>query len=408
MKRLLYLIAGGLLAVFTIGCSNTGETSEKDNAIVEKEHTNLTMDSLSMAFGDLFGAGLGQQLRDMDNEVDMNRVFKEIEFVANSDTSKHFIAGMQQGIQALQLFNGIEKEFGAPLNKQIFLKHMKDQFMKGDLNSASTMKEMQGLVNGLVDQFKSKASVDKTATMDSLSLALGTIFGGGIREQILSADSETDLEQAFKGFEYMAKADFNNDTSLTVLPMGLQVVQLFQAIKQQTGMSLNKDLFMKHLRKNLKKEIPQNEMEALQNKIEALMNRVIEQSPKAIANKKAGEAYMNKLKGNKDYIFTESGLAYKVIKSGLGKNFTDNDKVKIIYVGKHIDGTELDSSNGEPKTFDVKQVIPGFAEMLKLMKPGSKVVVVIPGDLAYGTIGMQPQIGPNETLIFEMETVGVK
>ncbi len=366
------------------------------------------MDSLSMTFGDLFGAGMGQQLREMDNDVDMNRVFKEIEFVANGDTSKHFIAGMQFGTLALQLFNDIEKELEVPLNKQIFLKHMKDQFMKGDFNSASTMEEMQALAGGLIDQCKSKASIDKKAAMDSLSLALGTIIGGGIREQILSADPETDLEQAFKGFEYMAKADFNDETSLTVLPMGLQVVQFFQAIKLQTGMSINRDLFLKHLHKNLKKEIPQNEMEVLQNKIEPLMNRVIEQSPKAIANRKAGKAYMKKLKGNKDYIFTESGLAYKVIKSGQGKNFTDNDKVKTIYVAKHIDGTEFDSSKGKPISFNVTQVVPGFAEMLKLMKPGSKVIVVIPSDLAYGTQGQQPQVGPNETLIFEVETVGAK
>ena len=206
----------------------------------------------------------------------------------------------------------------------------------------------------------------------------------------------------------MAKADINDETSLTALPMGLQVIQLFQAIKQQTGMSLNKDLFMKHLHKGLKKESTQEEIEALSTTIESLINRVIDSSPKAIVNKNAGKAYMNKLKGNKDYIFTESGLAYKVIKSGHGKNFTDNDKVKTIYVGKHIDGSEFDSSKGEPIPFNVKQVIPGFAEMIKLMKPGSKVIVVIPGDLAYGTLGQQPNIGPNETLIFEMETVGVQ
>ena len=338
----------------------------------------------------------------------MNRVFKEIEFMANADTSKHFIAGMQQGLQTLQLFNGIEKEFGTPLNKKIFLKHMENNLMKGDLNSASTMNEMQSLANELIDQFKSKTTVDKKAAIDSLSLALGTLFGGGIREQLLSADPETDLKQAFKGFEYMANADINDETSLTILPMGLQVVQLFQAIKLQTGMSINKNLFMKHLRKGLKKESTQEEIEALSATIEPLMNRVIDSSPKAIANKKAGKAYMKKLKGNKDYIFTESGLAYKVIKSGQGKNFTDNDKVKTIYVGKHIDGTEFDSSKGESISFNLTQVIPGFAEMLKLMKPGSKVIVVIPSDLAYGTQGHQPTIGPNETLIFEVETVGAQ
>ena len=167
MKRFLYLVAVCLSAVFTIGCSNTGKTVEEEKAVVEKEPANPAIDSLSIAFGDLFGAGLGQQLREMDNEVDMNRVFKDIEFVADGDTSKHFITGLQHGTLALQLFNNIEKELGAPLNKKVFMKHMADNFMKGDLNSASTMEEMQSLANELIDKFKSNASVDKQAAMDS-------------------------------------------------------------------------------------------------------------------------------------------------------------------------------------------------------------------------------------------------
>ena len=75
------------------------------------------------------------------------------------------------------------------------------------------------------------------------------------------------------------------------------------------------------------------------------------------------------------------------------------------YVGKHIDGKEFDSSK-EPVPFQTSQVVPGFAEMIKLMKPGMKVEVIIPGDLAYGPEGREPTIGSNETLVFEMETVG--
>ena len=116
---------------------------------------------------------------------------------------------------------------------------------------------------------------------------------------------------------------------------------------------------------------------------------------------------MAKIKSDKSYTFTKSGIAYKVIKAGEGKNFSDSDVVKVNYVGRHIDGTEFDKSGENPVPFNLKQVIPGFAEMIQLMKPGSKVTVVIPGDLAYGAQGNRG-IEPNETLIFDIETLGVQ
>ena len=174
-------------------------------------------------------------------------------------------------------------------------------------------------------------------------------------------------------------------------------------------MPINKSLFMKHLREALMKTTPatQEEIMNLQTKIEPLLNKAMEQSPKAIANKKAGEEYMSKLKSDKGYTFTKSGIAYKVLAAGEGKNFSDSDVVKVNYVGRHLDGTEFDKSGENPVPFNLKQVIPGFAEMIQLMKPGSKVTVVIPGELAYGPQGNRG-IEPNETLIFDIETVGVQ
>ena len=193
------------------------------------------------------------------------------------------------------------------------------------------------------------------------------------------------------------------------LQMGMQIAQLYAGIEQQCGMPINKSLFMKHLREAIMKTTPmaQEDMMALQSKIEPLLNKAMEQSPKAIANKKAGEEYMSKLKSDKNYTFTKSGIAYKVIKGGEGKNFSDSDIVKVNYVGRHINGEEFDKSGENPVPFNLKQVIPGFAEMIQLMKPGSKVTVVIPGELAYGPQGNRG-IEPNETLIFDIETVGVQ
>jgi len=172
---------------------------------------------------------------------------------------------------------------------------------------------------------------------------------------------------------------------------------------------------MKHLREALmsKTAMDQGDMMALQGKIEPLMKKAIAESPKAIENKKKGEEYLNNLKNDKSYTTTASGLTYKVEKQGdaAGKNFTDDDVVMVKYTGKHLDGTVFDSSKqgdkDEAVAFSLKQVVPGFAEMLKLMKPGDKVTAVIPAELAYGVEGNRG-IDPNETLIFEMEAVGVQ
>lgn len=106
---------------------------------------------------------------------------------------------------------------------------------------------------------------------------------------------------------------------------------------------------------------------------------------------------------------TASGLQYKVIKEGTGPTPTAKDKVEVNYRGKLVDGTEFDSSykRGQPATFPVSGVIKGWTEALQLMKEGSKYEVVIPSDLAYGERGAPPVIGPNATLIFDVELLKV-
>ena len=253
----------------------------------------------------------------------------------------------------------------------------------------------------------SKSAGGSSETMDSLSIAFGDLYGAGMGQQLRGMDSTINMEQALKGMEHIANAD-TSKAFMQGLQMGMQIAQLYAGIEQQCGVPMNKKLFMKHLREGLMKTTPmgQEDMMALQSKIEPLLTKAIEQSPKAVANKKAGEEYMSKLKSNKDYTFTKSGIAYKVLAAGEGKNFSDSDVVKVNYVGRHLDGTEFDKSGDQPVPFNLKQVIPGFAEMIQLMKPGSKVTVVIPGELAYGPQGNRG-IEPNETLIFDIETLGV-
>ncbi len=125
--------------------------------------------------------------------------------------------------------------------------------------------------------------------------------------------------------------------------------------------------------------------------------------------KTAGEVYLAANKKKKDIITLDSGLQYKVISIGKGKQPTIDSSITAHYKGTLIDGSEFDSSYSwnQPATFNVGQVIPGWKEVLPLMHEGDKWQVFIPAELAYGERGSGGIIGPNETLIFEIELITV-
>ncbi len=127
-------------------------------------------------------------------------------------------------------------------------------------------------------------------------------------------------------------------------------------------------------------------------------------------NKKAGEAFLAENKEKEGVITLPSGLQYKILKAGEGKKPTVNDTVICNYRGTLINGVEFDSSyaRGTPATFPVNGVIKGWTEALQLMPVGSKWQLFIPPDLAYGERGAGAQIGPNATLIFEVELISIK
>jgi FKBP-type peptidyl-prolyl cis-trans isomerase FklB len=127
------------------------------------------------------------------------------------------------------------------------------------------------------------------------------------------------------------------------------------------------------------------------------------------ANEKAGEAFLAANKNKDGVKVLPSGLQYKILKEGTGPKPTANDKVTVNYRGTLIDGKEFDSSykRGQPITFPVTGVIKGWTEALQLMPVGSKWELFIPANLAYGERGAGGDIGPNETLIFEVELLSI-
>jgi FKBP-type peptidyl-prolyl cis-trans isomerase len=137
--------------------------------------------------------------------------------------------------------------------------------------------------------------------------------------------------------------------------------------------------------------------------------RVAEQKASAEKNKTEGAAFLAKNKSKPGVKTTASGLQYEVEKEGTGPKPKATDTVKVNYLGTKIDGTKFDSSydRGQPATFPLNGVIKGWSEGLQLMPVGSKYKLYVPADLAYGENAPGP-IGPNATLIFEVELLGIE
>ena len=137
--------------------------------------------------------------------------------------------------------------------------------------------------------------------------------------------------------------------------------------------------------------------------------RVAEQKAAAEKNKSEGAAFLAKNKSKSGVKTTASGLQYEVEKEGTGPKPKATDTVKVNYLGTKIDGTKFDSSydRGQPATFPLNGVIKGWSEGLQLMPVGSKYKFYVPADLAYGENAPGP-IGPNATLIFEVELLGIE
>lgn len=125
--------------------------------------------------------------------------------------------------------------------------------------------------------------------------------------------------------------------------------------------------------------------------------------------REAGEKFLAENKMKEGVKVTPSGLQYVVVKEGEGAMPTAEDEVTVHYTGKLLDGTVFDSSvnRGEPATFPLNRVIPGWTEGVQLMKEGAKYTFFIPSDLAYGAQGVPNAIPPHSTLIFDVELIKV-
>jgi FKBP-type peptidyl-prolyl cis-trans isomerase FklB len=184
---------------------------------------------------------------------------------------------------------------------------------------------------------------------------------------------------------------------------------------KKQNIDLNMDALMSGLKEGLAgkdgtltKEERDKTLEAFQK--EMMEKQVAASKEAATKNAAEGEKFLAENKSKEGVKTTASGLQYKVLKEGSGASPKETDTVVTNYKGTLLDGTEFDSSykRNEPATFPVNRVIKGWTEALQLMKPGAKYQLFIPAALAYGERGAGRDIGPNATLIFEVELLSIK
>jgi len=183
---------------------------------------------------------------------------------------------------------------------------------------------------------------------------------------------------------------------------------------KQNDVNANSDLIVKGLRDGLgggTGMLTDAEMQSTMQEFQKQVQEQQEAKQKVIGekNKTEGEAFLAKNKARPGVKTTASGLQYEVQKEGTGPTPKATDTVTVNYKGTLMDGTTFDSSydRGQPATFVLNQVIPGWTEGVQLMKVGSKYKFYIPAALGYGDRGAGNVIGPNAPLVFEVELLSV-
>lgn len=220
------------------------------------------------------------------------------------------------------------------------------------------------------------------ATSAVLAAAIGSVH---------AQDLTTDKQKV----SYMVGMDLGRN--LTQIQDELDVAILVQGLQDTLAGRPTK------LTEEQANEVKQGFMQKLQARA------VEERTAQAAANRSEGEAFLAENKSKPGVRTTDSGLQYQVITEGRGAKPAATDRVRVHYTGTLLDGTKFDSSvdRGTPAEFALNGVIPGWTEALQLMSVGSKYKLFIPSELAYGENGTPGPIGPNATLIFEVELLEI-
>jgi len=244
----------------------------------------------------------------------------------------------------------------------------------------------------------------KKIYLSTLAIALIGITMSGCNEDKVAKNADKQEASA-------KKVSLTTSQEKLGYAIGLQIGSQLAATKD----AMHTDSLILGIKDALENKTPRLSNEEMQAAKMAFQQEVQARAQKEMAelsgkNKAEGEAFLAANKSKEGVVTLPSGLQYKVLKAGTGATPKATDTVVTHYTGKLINGQVFDSSlqRGEPATFPVNGVIPGWTEALQLMKTGGKWELYIPADLAYGERGAGQAIAPNSVLVFEIELLDVK
>lgn len=300
------------------------------------------------------------------------------------------------------LVNGLYQD-SSMMNKADALNYFQTEYQASASSNDSivTSKPILGTCPNKVKQIK------LTSKNDSLNYTFGLINGLELAQHVLSEDADGKLKTEF--IKYVNAGLKSQITNPSIVEIGQEIGQELKK-QEQTGLFGMPDLITDFAR------IKQGLLHGLTGNTEIWNSKVASEyvqntmtDIKYGKQKQDAEQFLTDNANREGVVTTESGLQYEVVKLGTGNKPTIQDKVKVHYHGTMIDGTVFDSSveRGEPITFALTQVIPGWTEGLQLMPIGSKFIFYIPYDLGYGEQQVGP-IAPYSTLIFEVELLDIE
>ena len=419
MKKSIFTVAMAFAAGLFVSCTTAPKADLSDAS---------KADSLAYAIGVAQTQGLKDYLV---NRMDVDTVYMGqfvdgvLEGVDVDAKKSAYYAGTEIGQQVVnQIIPGVTGEVFAGKEGELNKKNFINAFIAGasEKGMKMTSAEAQGKAMSLMTTIKenSDSTADLSAQIDTFSYAMGLAQTQGLKNFIMYRMGVDTLYMAnfIKGLKTGIKVGDNAKKSAFYagIQIGQQVTnQIVPGISYEVfgneDKLINKDFFLAGFIAGVtEKNLLMHPMEAQQvamTLMEELKNERFEQQ--FGDNKAQGVAFLDSIAGTEGVVKTESGLCYKVITAGKGAVPTSTDKVKVHYRGTLIDGTEFDSSysRNEPTTFRANQVIAGWTEALTMMPVGSKWMLYIPQELAYGSRDMGT-IKPFSTLVFEVELLEIE
>ena len=419
MKKSIFSVAVALVAGVFVSCTSAPKVSLNGASKV---------DSLAYAIGVAQTTGLQDYLvgrMGVDTTYMSQFVDGVLKGVDADEKQNAYYAGTQIGQQVVnQIIPGVTGELFAGKEGELNKKNFTSAFVAGvtekgmKMTPAEAQEKAMSLMNVIKENNDSTANLK--AEVDTFSYAMGLAQTQGLKGFIMyrMGVDTTYMADFVKGLKAGMKAGDNaKQTAFTAgIQIGQQVGnQIIPSVSREVFGNaeelISKDFFVAGFiagvtEKNLLMH-PMVAQQVFVNLLEEIKNERMEllYGPA----KAEGVAFLDSIAATEGVVKTESGLCYKVITAGKGAVPTESDRVKVHYRGTLIDGTEFDSSysRNEPTTFGVTQVIKGWTEALTLMPVGSKWMLYIPQELAYGSRDLGT-IKPYSTLVFEVELLEIE